>query len=301
MITIAIFNYMDVKNLKIFLAVAKYLNYTRAGEEVHLSQPSVSVRIKQLEDELRVKLFEQIGKKIALTEAGRLLEPYAKRVVAAVDDARQAIEEFQGLERGKLRIGASTTPGMYLLPRVISRFKSLYPKIELQMTIKNTHDVEEAVLKNDFDLGFVGGHLVTGQVEVIPWYVDEILLVAPSGHPLATRKKVSPQDLAGERFVVREAGSATRSIIEKKLLELDVQALDSVELGNPEAVKQAVKSGLGIAFISKLAVETELKSKALVAIGSNIFASRREMKIVYRRESHLSRAVLALIEQATLD
>jgi DNA-binding transcriptional LysR family regulator len=126
---------MDVKDLKVFLAVSKYLNYTRAGEEVHLSQPSISVRIKQLEDELGVKLFEQFGKKIALTEAGRLLEPYAKRVVAAIGDARQAIEEFQGLERGKLRIGASTTPGIYLLPRVISRFKILYPKIELQIKI----------------------------------------------------------------------------------------------------------------------------------------------------------------------
>jgi DNA-binding transcriptional LysR family regulator len=289
---------MDVKDLKIFLAVANHLNFTRAGSEVHLSQPSVSVRIKQLEDEFGVKLFEQFGKKIVLTEAGRLLEPYARRVVAAMDDARHAIEEFQGLERGRLRIGASTTPGMYLLPRVISRFKSLYPKIEVQMTIKNTREVEEAILKDDFDLGFVGGHLVTGQVEVVPWYVDEILLVAQPGHHLARRKKVDPKQLAQERFVVREAGSATRSIIEKKLLDLDLRALDSVELGNPEAVKQAVKSGLGIAFISRLAVETELKSKALIAIGAKVFASKREMKIVYRRERHLSRAVLALIELA---
>jgi DNA-binding transcriptional LysR family regulator len=289
---------MDIKDLKVFLAVANQLNFTRAGREVHLSQPSVSVRIRQLEDEFGVKLFEQFGKKIVLTEAGRLLEPYARRVVAAMDDASHAIEEFQGLERGRLRIGASTTPGMYLLPRVISKFKSLYPKVEVQMTIKNTREVEEAILKDDFDLGFVGGHLVTGQVEVVPWYVDEILLVAPPDHPLARRKKVRPKDLAGERFVVREAGSATRSIIEKKLLELDVQALDSVELGNPESVKQAVKSGLGVAFISKLAVETELKSKALIAIGVKVFTSKREMKIVYRRERHLSRAVTAFIEAA---
>jgi DNA-binding transcriptional LysR family regulator len=289
---------MDIKDLKVFLAVADHLNFTKAGREVHLSQPSVSVRIKQLEYEFGVKLFEQFGKKVTLTEAGRLLVPYALRVVAAMDDARHAIDEFQGIERGSLRIGASTTPGMYLLPKIISKFKSLYPKIEVRMTIRNTREVEEAILKDEFDLGFVGGHLVTGQVEVLPWHMDMILLVAPPDHPLARRKKISAEDLARERFVVREAGSATRSIIENRLRELDVQTLDSVELGNPEAVKQAVKSGLGIAFISRLAVEAELKSKALIAIGAKEFASRREMKIVYRKERHLSRAALALIEKA---
>jgi DNA-binding transcriptional LysR family regulator len=289
---------MDVKDLKIFLAVAHHLNFTKAGRELHLSQPSVSVRIKQLEYEFGVKLFEQFGKQVALTEAGRLLVPYALRVVAAMDDARHAIDEFQGIERGKLRIGASTTPGMYLLPKIISRFKSLYPRIEVQMTIRNTREVEEGILKDEFDLGFVGGHLVTGQVEVVPWYMDEILLVAPPDHPLARRKKIRPEDLARERFVVREAGSATRSIIENRLRVLDVQPRDSVELGNPEAVKQAVKNGLGIAFISKLAVEAELKSKILIVIGTKDLASRREMKIVYRKERHLSRAALALIEVA---
>src|SRR5688572_11443704 len=110
---------MDVRDLQVFLSVAKHLNYTRAGEEIHLSQPSVSVRMRQLEEELGVKLFEQLGKRVALTEAGHLLVPYARRVVAALDDARHAIEELQGLERGTLRIGASTTPGMYLVPKVI--------------------------------------------------------------------------------------------------------------------------------------------------------------------------------------
>src|SRR5215510_6983104 len=103
---------MDVRDLKIFLSVTKHLNYTRAGEEVNLSQPSVSVRIRELERELGVKLFEQLGKKVAVTDAGRLLVPYALRVIAAVEDAQQVMSELQGLERGSLRIGASTTPGM---------------------------------------------------------------------------------------------------------------------------------------------------------------------------------------------
>lgn len=132
----------------------------------------------------------------------------------------------------------------------------------------------------------------------MPWYIDEILLVAPLDYLLARRKKIRPQDLARERFVAREAGSATRSIIEERLRELNVQPLDSVEPGNPEAVKQAVKNGLGIAFISRLAVEAELKSKALITIGTFDLGSSRDMKIVYRKERHLSRAALALIEGA---
>jgi DNA-binding transcriptional LysR family regulator len=289
---------MDVKDLQVFLAVAEHLNFTRAGRDVHLSQPSVSVRISRLKDELGVKLFEQFGKKVVLTEAGRILEPYARRVVSAMDDAKHAIEEFQGLERGTLKIGASTTPGMYLLPKIISRFKNRHPKLEVQMTIRNTREVEESILKNEFDLGFVGGHLITGQVEVIPWCTDEILLVVPPNHRLAKRKQLKVEDVAGERFVFRESGSATRSIVEGKLRELNVQALDSVELGNPEAIKQGVKSGLGIAFISRLAVETELKSNSLISVGRKAFASKREMKIVFRKERHLSRAVLAFIEIA---
>jgi DNA-binding transcriptional LysR family regulator len=116
---------MDVRDLQVFLSVAKHLNFTRAGEEVHLSQPSVSVRIRQLEHDLGSKLFEHLGKKVTLTEAGELLIPYATRVIAAMDDARHAIDELKGLERGSLRIGASTTPGMYLIPRTIAQFKQL--------------------------------------------------------------------------------------------------------------------------------------------------------------------------------
>ncbi len=115
--------FMDVRDLQVFLSVAKHLNYTRAGEEVNLSQPSVSVRMRQLERELDTNLFDQLGKRIALTEAGELLVPYATRVIAAMNDARYAIDELQGLERGSLRIGASTTPGMYLVPGVIAHFK----------------------------------------------------------------------------------------------------------------------------------------------------------------------------------
>src|ERR1044072_4226157 len=260
---------MEVRDLQVFLSVARHLNYTRAGEEVHLSQPSVSVRIKQLEAQLGVKLFEQLGKKVALTEAGQLLLPYAHRVITAVEDARHAIEELQGLDRGSLRIGASTTPGMYIIPRTIARFKELHPQIDVHLGIQDTREVGDGVIRNEFDFGFVGGHLAGDEVNVIPWLTDELVLIVPSTHRLASKKNLKPNDLDKERFIDRESGSATRATVADRLKEWAIQLETVMEMENPESVKKAVQSGLGIAFISKFAVETELKARSLVAINVN--------------------------------
>jgi DNA-binding transcriptional LysR family regulator len=292
---------MEVRDLQVFISVAKHLNYTRAGEEVHLSQPSVSVRIKQLESQLGVKLFEQLGKKVALTEAGQLLVPYANRVIRAVEDARHAIEELQGLDRGSLRIGASTTPGMYVIPGTIARFKELHPRIDVHLGIRDTREIEDGVIRNEFDFGFVGGHLVGDEVDVLPWLTDELVLIVPPRHRLASKKIVKRDDLVKERFIGRESGSATRATVADRLKEWEIQLETVMEMENPESVKKAVQSSLGIAFISKFAVETELKAKALAAIRIPKLAISRELKIVYRKDKHLSRAARAFIEIANKD
>ena len=289
---------MEVRDLQVFISVAKHLNYTRAGEEVHLSQPSVSVRIKQLEGELGVKLFEQLGKKVALTEAGQLLVPYANRVIRAVEDARLAIEELQGLDRGSLRIGASTTPGMYIIPRTIARFKEFHPQIEVHLGIRDTREIEDGVIRNEFDFGFVGGHLAGDEVDVLPWLTDELVLIVPPRHRLASKKIVKRDDLVNEKFIGRESGSATRATVADRLKEWEIQLETVMEMENPESVKKAVQSGLGIAFISKFAVETELKAKALAVVRIPKLEISRELKIVYRRDKHLSRAARAFIEIA---
>jgi DNA-binding transcriptional LysR family regulator len=289
---------MDVRDLQIFLSVAKYLNYTRAAEEVNLSQPSVSVRMRELERDLGSKLFEQLGKKIALTEAGHLLVPYATRIIGAMSDARHAIDELQGLERGLLRIGASTTPGMYLIPRTLAHFKRSYPKIEVHLAVRDTRQIEDGVIRNEFDFGFVGGHLAGDEVDVLPWITDHLVLVVPPNHILARKKSVKIVDLRKERFILREPGSATRAAIVNHLQKADLAVETVMEMENPESVKKAVQSGLGIAFISKFAVETELKAKSLVAIPVKGLDINRELKIVYRKDKHLSRASQAFIEIA---
>jgi DNA-binding transcriptional LysR family regulator len=287
-----------VRDLQVFLSVSKHLNYTRAGEEINLSQPSVSVRIHQLESELRVKLFEQLGKKVVLTDAGQLLVPYANRVIAAVDDAHHAVDELQGLERGSLRIGASTTPGMYLVPQVVARFKRSHPKIDIHLRIKDTREVEDGVLNNEFDFGFVGGHLAAAEVSAHAWLTDELLLVVSPDHRLRNKKTVRKQDLEGESFIVRESGSATRATIVTQLQQANFELETVIEMENPESIKKAVQSGLGIAFISKFAIATELKAKTLTAIRVRNLTINRELKIVHRKDKHLSRAAVAFIEMA---
>jgi DNA-binding transcriptional LysR family regulator len=289
---------MDCRDLEVFLAVARHLNFTRAGEEVNLSQPSISVRIRALQDELGVKLFEQLGKKIALTEAGQVLERHARRVLSALGDAQQALQELQGLERGSLRIGASTTPGMYLVPKIIAEFKRRHPKIEIHLGIKDTRQVEEDIVKNEFDFGFVGGHLVAAEVEVIPWLTDEIMLVASPTHPLARKKNLQLKDLAKESFISREQGSATQAAADAALREVNLQLEKVMEINNPESVKQAVQSGLGVAFLSKFAIETELKAETLAVLKVKDLRVSRQLKIVRHRDKHLSNAAQSLIEMA---
>jgi DNA-binding transcriptional LysR family regulator len=289
---------MDCRDLEVFLAVARHLSFTRAGEDVHLSQPSVSVRIRLLQDELGVKLFEQLGKKIVLTEAGQILERHARRIISALGDARQAIQELQGLERGSLRIGASTTPGMYLVPKIIAEFKRQHPKIEIHLDIKDTRQVEDDIVKNEFDFGFVGGHLVGEEVEVIPWLTDEIVLVASPTHPLARKRNTQLKDLAKERFISREQGSATQAAADAALREVSIQLSKVMEINNPESVKRAVESGLGVAFLSKFAIETELKAETLTVVKVKGLRVSRELKIVHHRDKHLSSAAQSLIEMA---
>ena len=247
-----------------------------------------------------MKLFEQLGKKVALTDAGLLLVSHARRVIAAIEDAKQALEELQGLERGSLRIGASTTPGMYLIPQIIARFKERYPKIEVHLGIKDTKRVEEGVIRNEFDFGFVGGHLVGDEVDVVAWITDQLVLVVGPKHPLAKKKSIKVADLRKEKFILRELGSATRSTIASHLQRSNLAAHTVMELENPESVKKAVQSGLGIAFISKFAVEIELRAKTLVAVRIHGLDIRRELKIVHRKDKHLSRAAQTFISMAQI-
>ncbi|MCI0488477.1 MAG: LysR substrate-binding domain-containing protein [Blastocatellia bacterium] len=283
--------------MKVFLAAARHLNYTRAGRELRLQQPTVSAHIKQLEAELGVQLFEHVGRRLVLTEAGRILETVARKALFALEDVQSALDEYKGLERGTLRLGASTTPGLYLLPRLLARFNRLYPNIALRSVIENTVKVERMVLQGEVDFGFVGGHLVTGEIVSRPWIDDHIVLITPPDHRFARASQADVRMFADETFIQREAGSATQAMIETEMEKAGVAFKRVVELGHPEAIKEAVISGMGVAFVSRFAVEREAGAGDLAVVPLAGFEIQRQLRICYRPGRRLSKADAALMSE----
>jgi DNA-binding transcriptional LysR family regulator len=203
---------MDFPRLAVFRAVARHLSFSRAADELNMSQPAVSRHLRLLEAELGVRLFQRLGNRVELTDAGRILADYAQRVSVLTEEVRRVLGELEGLRRGYLRIGASSTPGLYLLPDVLARFQKKYPDIEITLVVTNSGDVTQRVLAGEFDLGFVGAPPDTPGVQTQPFADDEIVLIVPAGHALAQPQSFAPNLLAGETLIARETGSATQQI-----------------------------------------------------------------------------------------
>jgi LysR family transcriptional regulator, low CO2-responsive transcriptional regulator len=289
---------MDFHHLKVFLAAARHLNYTRAGEELRLQQPTISAHIKQLEAELGVTLFEQIGKRLVLTEAGRLIEPIARRAQLSLAEVQIAVDEYRALGRGSLHLGASTTTGLYILPRLLAHFHLLYPNIEIRTSFANTRQVEQLILNGEVDFGFVGSPALSAHLISESWLSDQIILIAWPQHRLANQRSVDLKRLFDETLIQREKGSATRDLIEKELSASANRFARVIELAHPEAIKEAVINGLGLAFISRFAVQRELRAGELVTIPLRKWALSRQLQICYRQEKHLSKVDAALIVEA---
>jgi len=187
---------------------------------------------------------------------------------------------------------------MYVVPGLIARFKKKHPKIAVSLNIKNTRQVEEEIIQDGFDLGLVGGHIIGDEIETYPWLTDELVPVVQPRHPLAGKRTVTLKDLMKETLIIREVGSATRAEVEKHvpLMNLPMEAV--LEMGNPEAVKQVVREGLGIAFLSRFAIEMEIKAKSLKVLKVDGLDIHRQLKIIYRKGKHLSVAAGSLLRTA---
>ena len=254
---------MNLLHLKNFLVVARKQNYTRAAEELFLTQSAVSQQIRQLEEQIGLKLFEQIGKKTCLTEAGRILQNEASKILAQVAHSREILEELKGLKRGRIRIGASTTPGVYILPEILRVFRKSYPGVQTNLHIDNTEKIENGILCNDLDLGFVGRSVTRENLIVRPFLEDFLIPIAPVNHLLTSVENISPHHLAQEPWILREKGSATREAVESWARKHRIALTAAYEFDSPEAVKMAVISGLGVSIVSIFAVSWELQTKRL--------------------------------------
>jgi DNA-binding transcriptional LysR family regulator len=286
---------MNFHRLRVFYTVARLGSFSRAGDELYTSQPNVSKHIRQLEAELGTALFHRLGGGIELTDAGRAVYRYAQQVFNLTAEMQRTLAELEGLERGFLRLGASSTPGLYLLPEMMSVFSRHYPGLEVSLAIGNSSQVVEEALAGKLDLGFVGGFSEGVGLQVQPFVADEVVLIAPSGHRLAGRADVSPGELAGETFVVREAGSSTRQTMEAVLNALHISPQRTLEMRGCEAVKRAVAAGLGLSFVSSYAIDLELGQRVLSVLRGPGLDLLRQLYMISRKDTRLSRPALAFL------
>jgi DNA-binding transcriptional LysR family regulator len=286
---------MTLDQLRVFVAAAERLHVTQAAAALNMTQSSASAAIQALEASLRTRLFDRVGRRIELTEAGRILLPEARAILARAARAEQALAELAGLERGRLAIWASQTTAGYFLPPLLARFKAAHPAVELALAIGNTAQVARAVADGAADLGFVEGEVEDPLLARVRVGADRLLLVAAAGHPWAGRAAIRPEDLPGLRWVLRERGSGTRQVFEDALRRhgLDPGALEvALELPSNEAVRSAVLWGGHAAVLSELVVAADLATGRLVKIAFDL--PERAFRLLFHKERHRSRSVRAL-------
>ncbi|EJW11473.1 LysR family transcriptional regulator YeiE [Rhodovulum sp. PH10] len=273
---------MTLDQLRVFVAVAEKLHVTKAAAALAMTQSAASAAVQALESRLGARLFDRVGRGIALTEAGRVLLPEAKAVLVQADRAERALAELQGLSRGTLAVSASQTIAAYWLPRHLARFHAAHPGIGLSLSIGNTAEVARAVAHGEADLGFVEGDVDDPLLVTVPVGADRLVLVVASGHPFAGRREMAPADLLRLDWVLRERGSGTRQVFEDALrgFGLDPTELSvALELPSNESVRSAVEAGAGATVISRLVAEAGIAAGTLavlpVAFPERAFAALR--------------------------
>ena len=287
---------VTLRQLRTFKTVADLSSFSLAAQHLTLSQPSVSYQVKELEEALGLPLLDRLGKRVQVTEAGALLYGYAGRMLDVLDEAAVAVEEMRGIKRGTLRVGASTTVGIYLLPAALGGFKKLHPGLVISLEIGTRTRVQEQVLRNELDLAVVGPALKDPELAIVPFLSDELVVIAPANHPLAHAKGLGLKDLSAQPFVMREAASGSRWSLEKAARKAGARLQVAMELGSNGAIKHAVESGLGLAVISRYACALEFSSGRLVELDVHGFPIRRDWHIVHLKRRRLPSSVTSFIE-----
>nr|WP_294544876.1 LysR family transcriptional regulator [uncultured Rhodopila sp.] len=288
---------MTLDQLRLFVAAAERLHVTRAAEALNISQPAASSAITALEASLNTRLFDRIGRGVALTEAGRQLLPEARAVLARVGQAVQVLDDLHELRRGHLALHASHTIAGYWLPAMMHRFHAAWPLVTLSLVIGNTAEVARAVLEGAADLGFVEGSVDDPLLVQIPVAADGLVLVVGAGHAWAGRTHVAAADLAGARWVLRERGSGTRQVFEDAMTGFGIDPAKlavGMELPSNEAVRAAVEAGAGATVISSLVARAGLASGSLAELPF-AFPERRFLALRHG-DRHHARAAMALLE-----
>lgn len=263
---------MTLDQLRIFLAVVEHLHFTRAAEELYITQPAVSAAIQSMEKEYGVKLFNRVGRRIEITDAGRLLQVEAQRILEHVARTERGLRELNNMQRGELRLGSSLTIGNYWLPDKISEFKRKYPGITVNCTLANAEEICEGTASGLFDLGLVTGEVKPALKSALEEQIvdnDRLQIVVGASHAWYERGKICLNELADTAWVMREPGSGTQQMFEQALQTWKISAAElqvALVLNTSEMVKAVVEQGVGAAAISEMMIQKELKLATLRAV-----------------------------------
>ncbi len=281
---------LNFHQLYIFQMVANHLSFSRAAEALEITQPAVSIQVQELEKFLGITLFHRRPRGLRITDAGEAVLAYSQQIFSLSNRLLETVQEMEGLQFGHLVLGASTTPGEYVLPLVVGRFRQVYPGIQVELVIGNTRTIVQRILDRDMDLGMVGDHVAehNDELEITEFQYDEIVFVASPSHPAANAGKLTPQDVVDLGLVAREDGSATREAAERHLRELGVAPKFAIEFGSNQAVKQAATVGGGVGVISRLGITAELRAGMLTILDVTGWDCRRPLTLIQPRDRYLS-------------
>jgi DNA-binding transcriptional LysR family regulator len=291
---------MDLHQLKVFASVFKHRSFSKASEELHLTQPTISNHIKTLEDEFGCKLFDRLGRTIIPTKEAEVLYGQSLEVIEKADELREAISLLKKDLTGQLVVGASTIPGVYLMPCLMAGFQKKHPSISFQIMISDSKGIIDSILQYEMLLGIVGAKFNNEQINYTPFVEDELIVV--SSPSVAGAGPITLKELVNIPMVLREEGSGTRKETERFLVGRGVSPEDikvAGIFGSTDAVKQAVKAGIGVSIVSKFAVSDELKYKILEQIELSDMQMKRRFYIVTHKKRTLPRAYDTLLKHIT--
>ena len=283
---------ITLRQIQVFESVARHLSHSRAASELYLSQPAISMQIKQVEETCGLTLLESANKKLFLTEAGREMLHYSRSILQQIKDLEAALDEMKGLERGQLSIAVVSTAN-YFMAQLLAEFIQTHPGIQVSLHVANRDSVLLQLTDNLANFAIMGLPTGNSEMDAHPFMENPLVIIASPTHPLATRSHISPAELARETFVLRERGSGTRRVIERYFDQHNLPMPRSMEMDSNEAIKQCVQAGIGLGIISRHAIELKLETARLHVLDVEGFPIIRDWYIVHRKNKRLSLAAQA--------
>ncbi len=293
---------MLLEHLRFFHAVAERGSFTRAAEELLLTQPAVSSQIARLEEELGQKLFERHGKHVRLSRPGEILYAQSRKIFQQLREASTILEDLKNLEAGRLELGTVDAMSIHVLPHIFREFNQRYPRVEISIEVDNSANISALVQKGVLDLGFVTLPVENRNLISLPVFTDIMRVIAPPDHPLASRSRISLQELTRTTLIIYKRGSVTRNLIEQVFAAHGLELNPDMEIDRPEAMKKLVEVGLGVSIIPEMSIRRELEEGTLVTLDTGDVRFERQLGLICRRGQFFSPSAAAFLEivRATL-